>query len=66
MTKMTLSLNPATGANISPAIRSDYSMWCCDHGIDATEWIATGGTQSRENQYYISIVGERAREYYGF
>ena len=66
MNKITLSLNPATGANISPAIRSDYSMWCCDRDIDATEWIATGGVQSREWPNYISIVGERAREYWGY
>ena len=66
MNKPTLSLIPATGANISADIRPDFSMWACDRDIDATEWIATGGTQSRDNQYYTVIVGERAREYWGY
>lgn len=66
MTKPTFSLIPATGANITPNIRSDYSMWCCDRGIDATEWIATGSTQSQEWPNYISVVGERARDYWDY
>ena len=66
MTKPTLSLIPATGSNISPDIRPEFSMYCCDRDIDATEWIATGGVQSREWPEYISVVGERARDYWGY
>ena len=66
MTKPTLSLIPATGTNISADIRPEFSMWACDRDIDATEWIATGSTQARDNPFYTMIVGERAREYWGF
>ena len=64
MNKPVLTLTPATGANISPDIRREYSMWACDHDIDATEWIATGSTKSREGQYHVSIVGECLRDYW--
>jgi hypothetical protein len=66
MTKLTISLIPATGTNISVDIRPDFSMWACDRGIDATEWIATGSTQVRDIPFYVMIVGERAREYWDY